>query len=318
MARIALSMLLSCQRSIDSLNKTMSYVIQELLSDKDFRFYINSGSIKSSDYYLYSHTAQEFDEKLELSLVSEMEFADVSLLRKELKYFPALGDDNVYAIVVTPNLLDAETERHLVCFLAIYCNVLNLITDSRVDGLTGLENRKAFDLALIHELGGSHNNQNRRQKDESEVSQSYLAMIDIDHFKKVNDHHGHLIGDEVLLTLAQTMKASFRDHDGLFRYGGEEFAMILREIDQAGAEAVLQRFVEHIRNSRFPTVEHITVSVGYCYLAPGEVPSEVISCADKALYFAKENGRDQVANYYHLVENGLIKESAVETDIELF
>jgi len=267
---------------------------------------------------LFSRSEHEFDEARELQQVSEMEFADVSNLTESIKYFPALGNDRISAMVVTPSDISTEVERHLLCFLAIYCNVLNLIADSRVDGLTGLDNRKTFDTELERELGLNLNEYHRRHSDKVESAQTYLALVDIDHFKKVNDQFGHLIGDEVLLTLAQKLKSNFRDHDGLFRYGGEEFAVILRDLEPHLAEQVLQRFVVNVRNSRFPTVEHITVCVGYCMLTPGEASTEVISFADKALYHAKQNGRDQVANYYHLVETGVVTEPQVETDIELF
>ena len=118
---------------------------------------------------------------------------------------------------------------------AIFMNMLALLDYSEVDTLTGLLNRKTFDdylLRILSSLSGSDDTRlaslrlpSRRQPN-PEGLDHWLAVIDIDHFKRVNDNFGHLIGDEVLLLVATMMTNSFRTHDKLFRFGGEEFIVL--------------------------------------------------------------------------------------------
>jgi diguanylate cyclase (GGDEF)-like protein len=144
-------------------------------------------------------------------------------------------------------------------------------------------------------------------------------MIDIDHFKRVNDTFGHLIGDEVLLLLARLMRESFRAQDQLYRFGGEEFVVLMRCADEATARLSLERFRAATEHHVFPQVSHIAVSIGFSALHPGDTPSGAFERADKAVYHAKNHGRNHVCSYHTLVADGEIVESAAATgDIELF
>jgi diguanylate cyclase (GGDEF)-like protein len=131
-------------------------------------------------------------------------------------------------------------------------------------------------------------------------------MLDIDHFKSINDNLGHLLGDEVLLLLAQQMTESFRDNDLLFRYGGEEFAMVLMDITPEQAQQTLQRFREKIASYKFPNVEQVTVSIGFTHFDKSLSMDELIGQADNALYYCKTSTRNTVHCYQDLVEQGLI------------
>ena len=317
-ANIDLSMLLSCQRTIESLNKAMADVIREVFGPLNYRFYLHTLSTLADSYFLYSNSPHSFDVNRDIMRLTSADGGDCSFDADGLNYYPAVAGDKVVAFIVAPESIPVDDERQLTCLLAIYCNVLCLISESKVDGLTGLGNRKSFDQNLVQEIESICRTEHRRESDRGEPNQSYLAILDIDHFKRVNDLYGHLIGDEVLLTLAQKIKKCFREDDGLYRYGGEEFAVILRHLEQDAAERVLNRFVAQVRESVFPAIEHITISVGFCLLDCGDAPSQVITCADKALYYSKQNGRDRVSNYHQLRETGVIQEKTVETDIELF
>ena len=131
-------------------------------------------------------------------------------------------------------------------------------------------------------------------------------MLDIDHFKSVNDNMGHLYGDEVLLLLAQQMTESFREHDLLFRYGGEEFAMVLMDISMEQAQQSLQRFRKKIAAYDFPNVDQVTISIGFTRFDKDLQLDELVSQANNALYYCKTTTRNAVHSYQELVEKKLI------------
>ncbi len=156
------------------------------------------------------------------------------------------------------------------------------------DSLTGLYNRRAI-------LGWLDRQIKHGRRYDEEFS---LLMLDIDHFKKVNDRYGHLIGDDVLQELATLVRREIRDTDIAGRYGGEEFIIILPRAGLASALNVAERIrraieAEEMKDSR-GNVFHITVSQGLSCYRPGEDVYSLISRADAALYKAKESGRNRV------------------------
>jgi len=156
------------------------------------------------------------------------------------------------------------------------------------DPLTGLYNRQAI-LGKLHELI------NRAKRYKEDFS---LSMLDIDHFKKVNDRYGHLTGDEVLEKIAALIRRNIRDTDIAGRYGGEEFIIILPQADLSSAMVVAERIRNIIENAEMKesagNVFAITVSQGLSSWEQGEDVHSLISRADEALYKAKENGRNRV------------------------
>lgn len=163
---------------------------------------------------------------------------------------------------------------------------------SAEDSLTKLHNRRYFTQHLEKEF-------RRAQRNQTPLS---LLMIDIDHFKPINDTHGHFVGDQILQQLAELLKGSVRrPSDSVCRYGGEEFAIILPETDAEGAESLAQQVVEAVRNAQFDTDEgplSITVSIGIAeaVIGAGEHAENLFREADAALYRAKRDGRDQVVS----------------------
>jgi diguanylate cyclase (GGDEF)-like protein len=155
------------------------------------------------------------------------------------------------------------------------------------DELTGLCNRRHFiELAEI-ELSRS-----RRKS-----APTALAMLDIDHFKLVNDHFGHATGDRALLELARAMKETLRGSDISARIGGEEFVVLLPETTLEGALSVTERLRERVGRAEIPTgdgrLAKITVSAGIAELLPTEGLDALLKRADDALYLAKERGRNR-------------------------
>ncbi len=166
----------------------------------------------------------------------------------------------------------------------IYRNLVILHDTKERDVLTKLPNRQSLDVRLLQVC------EHYRYIDNPEGESSWIAILDIDHFKRVNDDFGHLYGDEVLLTFSQLMGKCFRYNDFLFRFGGEEFVVILNLVSQRMAMTIFNRFREAVANYHFPTVGRITVSIGLTRINGVSMPTTQLDCADKALYYAKENG----------------------------
>ena len=213
---------------------------------------------------------------------------------------------------------DVNTQRVLPLLLEFYMNFLTLLDDNERDALTGLLNRKTFDMHSA-KIIATLQKQHQRTAEKSAKIEFCLAALDIDHFKHVNDTFGHIYGDEVLLLFSNIMKKTFRDNDLLFRFGGEEFVVILANTDDAHARIALERFRSAVENNKFPQVGQVTVSIGVASISFDEMPRITIDHADQALYFAKQNGRNQIRVYEDLLEQGLLKEQNIQTgEIELF
>ena len=195
-----------------------------------------------------------------------------------------------------------EEEFIIECLVKIFNNYHFLLSNTDHDALTKLLNRQAFDSTINKLL------RRRTKKDRSEDRQEKsicLAIIDIDYFKKVNDGFGHLFGDEVLIHFSRILNDALRDNDLLFRYGGEEFAVILRDIGLADStSAILERLRKRVETYHFPQVGKVTISIGFVIIKQGEAPFIAIDKADKALYYAKRNGRNRVCSYDQLIEDG--------------
>lgn len=201
--------------------------------------------------------------------------------------------------------------------LDIYAQYLRLLDYAELDTLTKLNNRKTFDenfdrFIEIAEQAKRNQNEDRREIEARASRPCWLGVVDIDKFKRVNDTFGHLFGDEVLLRVAELMRKTFRGSDKLFRFGGEEFVVLLRHVSQEQASKVFNRFREAVQNYDFPQVGQVTCSLGYVQISANLTPADMLGRADEALYFCKENGRNQIQCYEDLLAQGLV-ESPQET-----
>lgn len=160
------------------------------------------------------------------------------------------------------------------------------------DALTGLFNRRGFDEELLISI-------NQVNSEDADSSNFCLLIIDIDHFKLVNDTHGHLVGDKVLVGISKVLHKQMRGKDHLSRYGGEEFAAILKDTPLTGAFTVaenLRRITEKLRLKHIKTGQQlgqITISIGVACYRKGETLKDFIHRSDNALYRAKSLGRNR-------------------------
>lgn len=209
----------------------------------------------------------------------------------------------------------SKLDNHVVAgVLQIYRNFVSLMQHAQTDQLTGLANRKTFDecVARVHELIEPEVDSVARERRGTSAMNYWLAMVDIDHFKSVNDRFGHLYGDEVLVILSQLMQACFRDSDLIFRFGGEEFVLILRCADVEACMISLERFRKKVEECAIPQVGHITVSMGVTKMEPKTFSATMMDHADQALYYSKQQGRNRVTSYEDLVAQGLIVVEEIE------
>ncbi|MBN2655955.1 MAG: GGDEF domain-containing protein [Spirochaetales bacterium] len=208
-------------------------------------------------------------------------------------YFPVAKDGEVlYVLKVilcdNQRLMDSDVDR----IIGIFSNVLLLIQEKDRGFLTGLHNRMYF-IKIMTTMDSR--------------AYSHLAMLDIDHFKSVNDTYGHLIGDEVLIHFSGILKNSFRREDFKIRYGGEEFLVIIKETESRAVEELLNRFRKKVEAYNFPGIGNLTVSIGFSTISGTANLYETSSNSDKALYYAKEHGRNIVLFYESLVREGKIE-----------
>jgi diguanylate cyclase (GGDEF)-like protein len=187
------------------------------------------------------------------------------------------GDPDLYR---TLQALSTHANR-IGTRLAVIRSVAASEMKASTDPLTGLANRRTLDLRLAALLGGQE--------------PFALAMIDVDHFKQINDTHGHDTGDRVLKVLATTLQGSVRRDDLVCRFGGEEFVLVLPGTDIGrAAEVVEQVRAELPRAAAKAGVPAVTVSVGIVDQGFGADAEGILRAADELLYQAKRDGRDRV------------------------
>lgn len=157
--------------------------------------------------------------------------------------------------------------------------------NASTDPLTGLLNRRTTYQILSREMERS-----RRYKKVFSI-----ILLDVDHFKRINDTFGHLTGDDVLVSLSRLIENAIRHSDSLGRWGGEEFLLILPETQGDAAKTLAERVCKLIRESQFGKVEHLTASFGVSTYRSDWGLEELIHRVDMAMYQAKHKGRDQVS-----------------------
>ncbi len=172
-----------------------------------------------------------------------------------------------------------------------------------LDPLTGLANRRQLESVL-----------NKMTERFVARSEGFAVLcVDMDHFKKVNDTHGHLIGDEVLRRVANVLNKSVRGGDSAARYGGEEFVLVINTADVGLCGVISERIRRAVETAPMPEpVDHVTVSVGAACTQPGrhDMAHRLLELADQALYAAKQNGRNCVC----ISEESLAPEERAETE----
>jgi diguanylate cyclase (GGDEF)-like protein len=187
-----------------------------------------------------------------------------------------------------------DIQNHMLNEVSKANNVINSLSKqvkeleqtSNVDPLTKVFNRRALSTYLQPIFLN-----NKRHYE------MHLLMLDLDDFKLINDRFGHIAGDKILIFLANILKKTLRDGDKIFRYGGEEFLIILNRLDEELCKKIVDRVLSLVRNNNLiykGEKLNVTISVGATKLKNGDTEDSFINRADKALYKAKNNGKNQM------------------------
>jgi len=242
-----------------------------------------------------------------------------------LLWLPVCLGDRVCCCVrlAYPSARDAGARALIRGIVQVYANHKNLLDYSERDALTGLLNRRTFDTRFARMTAQSGHARppqlpgraERRQS--AQAKENWLAVVDIDHFKNINDRFGHVYGDEVLILVANMLKSSFRSNERIFRFGGEEFVVLLRAVTLKNASLAFERFRKAVEEHDFPQVGRVTVSVGYASIS-GDTPVVILGHADQALYYAKQHGRNQIQLYDQLVAERLLQVQSPSGSVEIF
>lgn len=234
----------------------------------------------------------------------------------DLYLYPLVKRSGVsHVLQVRATTLPEQRIRQIEMLWKIWQHLFSLIERNELDGLTGLMNRTAFNNRLS-QIFARNLPDMRRDADREPKA---LALIDIDHFKQVNDRYGHLYGDEVLVQLGQILSRSFRGNDLVFRFGGEEFVVVLRDCDIDHALTIFERFRTAVANHHYPQIGTKTVSIGITAIDSNSLPTTILDRADKALYYSKDHGRNQSSVYETLLATGQVEQVPPESqDVELF
>jgi diguanylate cyclase (GGDEF)-like protein len=327
---------LTQQRDAKSLAVCLMHTLREFVVARDITLYAISNEHNDTEFNKFNvagalvhdvledsrSTGQALQECTELlsCVVTQKSITEATDQKDHQRLIlPVFGKHYVTNLVVIDQIKANDYDMELIkSLLKIFTNQQILLNRNELDALTGLLNRQSFDERLktmLHSIGDS----NRRSSTATYANRSCFAIIDVDYFKQVNDQYGHLYGDEVLLLLSQIMTRTFRHGDLLFRYGGEEFAVVLKDVDLNIALTALERLRKSVETFEFPQIGQKTVSAGVTMIRTNDVVSTLIDRADKALYYAKDSGRNRVCAFEVLLESGALENVEKKAgDIELF
>jgi len=212
----------------------------------------------------------------------------------------------------------------------IYRNMYTLLEYSDRDALSGLLNRKSLDdafySAVLEELDGLNGEpriavlpKNQDQERRHRVPANYwLGSAMIDNFGLINEKHGHLIAEEVLLLVARVMNNTFRTYDRIYRFGGEHFGVLMHCPDEALVLAAFERFRVNVEKFNFPQVGHLTVSCGFTSVMADDSPSSALEKTERAVDFAQRSGSNKVCSHLGLVRRGFFGETLKVGAVDIF
>lgn len=319
------------------LERSLAVTLSELFLNDEFRFYrittaevngitklklllltyANQGVVVS-EHQTHEHELPSWSIELVTQAVENQELVerhDPETDATHIVYPVYTKHDDIYGTLLHKSRQPSFESRRLIYgLLRIYSNYLALLEESHRDTLTNLLNREILDSEVTKIIIGNarlHDNETKKRRRTLDGAHAWLCLLDVDHFKRINDEWGHLYGDEVLILLARQLETIFRKEDLLFRYGGEEFVALFRTFSYEDAQAVCERTRKTIAQYPFPGVGRVTISIGVAEITRQPGSALVIGQADKALYYAKEHGRDQSCFYDHLLAQGLIEPQTV-------
>lgn len=322
-------------RDREVIEKSLLKTLSELSPNQEFRLfrvlanenkevvlgllaYSINGYVETSGFHVERYELHPDIKQLALSVIESKKIEQLTDANHKLSHiiYPSLDQYNeAFAILVhvCGEGFELDVSRFVFGLLKVYSNYLALIDDNQRDKLTQLLNRDTMDREITRILiinGGSYaalaaGIPIKRRKDGLAY---WCGVLDIDHFKAVNDNFGHLFGDDVLILIARKMQQIIRgERDLLYRYGGEEFVIILQAADLDEAKKAFNRLRTNIAQHEFPQVGTVTVSIGIVQITNQSGSTEIIGQADQALYYVKEHGRNKVCCYEDLLRDSLIE-----------
>ncbi len=238
-----------------------------------------------------------------------------------------LDEEGVIEIHSAFPLNDAQMGT-IADMLHVFRNMYNLLAYSDRDALTGLLNRKSLDdtfySAVLDELDEGQSKaqeavvapgQERRHR----VPPNYwLGTASVDSFGIIGDKSGHLIAEEVLLLVARIMNNTFRTYDRIYRFGGEQFAVLMHCPDEALVLAAFERFRANMEKFNFPQVGRVTASAGFTRITADDSPSTALERAERAVDYAQRQGGNKVYSHGDLVRRGLFGDVAKVGAVDIF
>jgi diguanylate cyclase (GGDEF)-like protein len=265
---------------------------------------------------------------------SELEIAWAGEAGPRITYFPLFSDsrkdDEGVIEVHSEAVLTREARQTIDQLRRIYRNMYRLLEYSDRDALTGLLNRKSLDdafySAVLEALDGvSGANKpvpvipaagaERRHR----VPANYwLGSAVVDNFGLLNDMHGHLIAEEVLLLVARIMNNTFRTYDQIYRFGGEHFGVLMHCPLEDVVLAAFDRFRANVEKFNFPQVGRVTVSCGFTSVMADDSPSTALEKTERAVEFARKHGGNKAASHLDLVRRGFFGEVTKVGAVDIF
>lgn len=300
--RLSKMELAGCTQVCDDISKTIDFNISDILK---MNFIDESGN-KSSRFLSQLTKLNESWEQLK-ELFKEYRLHPSAAIKNEViamsEHCWSLADAAVMSAQVTTEWKLKKVKMFFpVSILIVLCNLVSIVVifttvrkkleyHAANDSLTGVYNRYSFEQVLENEIERSL----RFNRDLS------VLFFDVDNFKKINDSHGHHVGDTVLVELAELVRATVRKIDTLSRVGGEEFSIIVPEINKNDACIMAEKIRNSIENHKFSIGEKVTASFGITEFTKELRKEDLLKQADKAMYQAKQNGRNRIEIY----ESGL-------------
>jgi len=265
-----------CNASLESFEKINEH-IQKVIAQ---------ASISINDTYKKAEITNDSFQKKTLVLENISEATDIKIVLQEII-------QETQSLAATSQAMKNKLDEANKEMELLRLELTQVRQMAVTDGLTGLLNRRAFDMTLAEII------------EQSEPDKTYLSLLDIDHFKRVNDDYGHTVGDNVIKYVAALMKKHSEEHHYVARYGGEELAIIMPNTSKDKAIEISENIRSSMENSRLKRKDNnqplhkITLSIGIAQLRAGDDSESLVVRADSALYQAKETGRNKVVHHHN-------------------
>lgn len=259
---------------------------------------IKNKSVFNNHNFTLDYLSNSLNENLFESNVYNGELKLIKLLRQD-------SNEKQFIILNFAQKIKKDSYDHILGVIDIYNNSFSLLKESRIDVLTGLLNRNTFDLEIADffiEPSKLTNVVINNQRFLDKVTQKthsrfWLTIIDIDDFKLINDKYGHMHGDTVLVHFSKLLKSAFRQSDIIFRYGGDEFIVIIEAESEPKCSKIIDRFLNNVRAYNFPTISKVTLSIGVIEFKENIHYTKQIKQVDQALYNSKYSGKNKISFY---------------------